>query len=139
MHDNGNADTLKELLKISAPDHTLSLDLQNASGNTALHWATLNGQLDAVKLLVEAGADVTVCNKAGHDALFAAEANDKTAVAEWLLKSAKGVASVIAGSRGGEAEVEAMASDEAQASDGMEKKEETVKEETMKEEEPKRP
>jgi len=65
LHDNGNADILKELLKISAADHTLSLDLQNASGNTALHWATLNGQLDAVKLLVEAGADVTVCNQAG--------------------------------------------------------------------------
>ena len=57
----------------------------NDAGNTALHWAALNGRLDCVKLLVESGADVTIINKAGHDAVFEAEINDKGDIVEWLL------------------------------------------------------
>lgn len=57
----------------------------NDSGNTPLHWAALNGRLDCVKLLVESGADVTIINKAGHDAVFEAEINDKKEVVDWLL------------------------------------------------------
>lgn len=38
-----------------------------------------------MKLLVEAGADVTIINKAGHDAVFEAEINDKGNVVDWLL------------------------------------------------------
>jgi ankyrin repeat protein len=33
----------------------------------------LNGHLEAVKLLIEAGGDITIFNKAGHDAVFEAE------------------------------------------------------------------
>lgn len=61
------------------------LNLTNASGNTPLHWASLNGHLDAVKLLIEAGGDITIFNKAGHDAVFEAEVNDKKDVVDWLL------------------------------------------------------
>lgn len=57
----------------------------NDAGNTPLHWAALNGRLDCVKLLVQSGADVTIINTAGHDAVFEAEINDKKEVVDWLL------------------------------------------------------
>lgn len=62
------------------------LNLQNRSGNTALHWAALNGHLEAVKILVASGANSSVRNKAGFDAVYEAEINSKEDVVEWLLK-----------------------------------------------------
>jgi hypothetical protein len=38
-----------------------------------------------VKILIQAGADVTIINRAGHDAVFEAEINDKGEVVDWLL------------------------------------------------------
>ena len=70
--------------KASTPASGL-INAVNDAGNTALHWAALNGHLECVKLLVQAGADVTIINKAGHDAVFEAEINDKGDVVEWLL------------------------------------------------------
>lgn len=46
---------------------------RNYSGNTALHWAALNTHLNCVKALVEAGADISIKNDAGLDAVFLAE------------------------------------------------------------------
>ena len=104
---------MKELLTLSSSSHALSLNLQNASGNTPLHWAALNGHLPAVQLLMEAGADPTVTNKAGKDALSEAEAAEKNEVAAWLITEAKGSQSVVgssleqdAGGVGGEGGVE---------------------------------
>jgi hypothetical protein len=57
----------------------------NEAGNTPLHWAALNGHLESVKLLIQNGADVTIINQAGHDAVFEAEINDKNEVVDWLL------------------------------------------------------
>lgn len=62
------------------------LNLQNGSGNTALHWAALNGHLEAVKILIAAGANSLVKNKAGHAAGYEAEINSKEDVVEWLFK-----------------------------------------------------
>lgn len=62
------------------------LNLQNLSGNTALHWAALNGHLEAVKILVASGANSSMRNKAGFDAVYEAEINTKGDVVEWLLK-----------------------------------------------------
>jgi len=45
----------------------------NNAGNTPLHWAALNTHLNCVKALVEAGADISAKNNAGHDAAFLAE------------------------------------------------------------------
>lgn len=39
-----------------------------------------------MKLLLEAGADPTITNQAGHDAVYEAELNDKREVVEWVLK-----------------------------------------------------
>jgi uncharacterized protein len=62
---------------------------QNQSGNTALHWAALNGHADAVLALLQHGADPSVLNVAGHDALFEAEVNERTKAAEVLLAEGK--------------------------------------------------
>ena len=62
------------------------LNAQNRSGNTALHWAALNGHLGSVKKLLEYGADPTITNHKGHDAVYEAELNDKKEVVEWVLK-----------------------------------------------------
>ena len=67
----------------SAPP--ILLNVANKSGNTALHWAALNGHLEAAKALVEAGADMGVKNLAGHDAAFEAEQAGKEEVAAWLI------------------------------------------------------
>jgi uncharacterized protein len=61
---------------------------RNSSGNTPLHWASLNGHLPVVKLLFEAGADPTILNDAGHDAIYEAETNGKDDVVGYLLTEA---------------------------------------------------
>jgi hypothetical protein len=82
----GSIDIIKLLFSTStekpAPEF---LDAVNESGNTPLHWAALNGHLESVKLLIQSGADVTIINRAGHDAVYEAEINDKNEVVDWLL------------------------------------------------------
>jgi hypothetical protein len=83
------ADVLKILLPPSSGKATEPapgpINAVNAAGNTSLHWAALNGHLECVKLLMQSGADITIFNSAGHDAVFEAELNDKKEVVEWLL------------------------------------------------------
>ena len=62
------------------------LNTQNKAGNTALHWAALNGHLESVKVLLEEGSDPTITNQKRHDAVYEAELNDKKEVVEWVLK-----------------------------------------------------
>ena len=92
------AETIQSLLKLltptanttnnpsstSSPIPTPLLNLSNSSHNTALHWAALNGHLDAVKILVAAGADMQLVNRAGRDARGEAEMGGKMEVVEWL-------------------------------------------------------
>ena len=65
------------------------VDRINQSGNTALHWAALNGHLEAAKLLVGAGASLDVKNKAGHGVVFEAAKAEKEVLVTWLLGAAK--------------------------------------------------
>jgi hypothetical protein len=58
----------------------------NDSGNTALHWAALNGQLPIVKALCAAGGDPFLKNNAQHDAFYEAEVNEQEEVIDYLLE-----------------------------------------------------
>lgn len=81
------------------------LNAQNKAGNTALHWAALNGHLEAVKVLLEEGSDPTITNQRGHDAVYEAELNDKREVVEWVLKEGgEGLEMGVAGGEEGEGE-----------------------------------
>jgi hypothetical protein len=73
-----------------APPNPLMLKVvnkQNKAGNTALHWAALNGKFDAVKMLFEHGADLTIKNERGRDAILEALLNDKNEIVEWAIKT----------------------------------------------------
>lgn len=67
---------------LDAAQRAAFVNHRNYSGNTSLHWAALNTHLECVKALVESGADVTVKNDAGHDAVFLAERAAWSASAE---------------------------------------------------------
>ncbi|RHZ49074.1 ankyrin repeat domain-containing protein [Aspergillus thermomutatus] len=159
---NGNAEILNYLLAtlsaqsashspLAAEQIAAVVNHRNHSGNTPLHWAALNTHLECVKALVESGADISIKNDAGLDAIFLAERTAWSAeeegkeaaeagageegpgemskgrqVVEWLLSSDKagdleGGVSVSAGV-GAEASASASASGAAEAMDVDEKK-----------------
>ena len=94
------------------------LNAQNKAGNTALHWAALNGHLEAVKVLLDEGSDPTITNQKGHDTVYEAELNDKKEVVEWVLK--EGGEGLEEGFGGESAETEADAMDEGNSSSMVE-------------------
>lgn len=60
-----------------------------------------------MKLLLAAGADPTIVNKAGHDAVYEAEVNGKDEVARFILEKGIGLERGVGGK--GEAEAEGKA------------------------------
>lgn len=73
---------LQKIASLDSNQRTAFVNHRNYSGNTPLHWAALNTHIECVKALVEAGADVTIKNDAGHDAVFLAERAAWSASAE---------------------------------------------------------
>ncbi|WEW56064.1 ankyrin repeat-containing protein [Emydomyces testavorans] len=83
---------IKEILKYllatirntttNTPRPSPLINHQNHSGNTPLHWAALNTHLECAKALVEAGADISAKNTAGHDAAFLAERSEWSTTGE---------------------------------------------------------
>ncbi|KNC79091.1 hypothetical protein SARC_08503 [Sphaeroforma arctica JP610] len=69
------------LAKCSTDD----VNIGNEAHNTALHWAAINGHIDVVKALVEAGGDPDIKNEAGHSATFEALNNNHEAVITFLI------------------------------------------------------
>ncbi|HEY9666579.1 MAG TPA: ankyrin repeat domain-containing protein, partial [Coleofasciculaceae cyanobacterium] len=59
----------------------------DSAGATALMWSAHRGYTEAVQLLLDAGADVTVKNRGGYTALMIAEFNGYPEVVQ-LLKVA---------------------------------------------------
>jgi uncharacterized protein len=104
---NGNVEVVEYLLSLLLPPDTNGTNAasadksapslvnhKNVSGNTPLHWAALNGHLSCVKALVAAGADASITNEAGHDAVYEAECSGTEGgkeVAQWILANCAGL------------------------------------------------
>lgn len=107
---------LLSLFESSKIERKAYINRQNQSGNTALHWSALNGHMEIVKFLLTNGADASILNCSGHDAVYEAEMNDKQDVAEFLLKEALGLEKAIGGdAEGKETEDEEMGEAESSA------------------------
>ncbi|MEQ1756946.1 MAG: ankyrin repeat domain-containing protein [Vicinamibacterales bacterium] len=74
---------VKALLK-SQP---AQVNVPQADGTTALHWATDHDDLATVELLVKAGANVKAANRYGVTPLYSAAVNGNAAMLEVLLKA----------------------------------------------------
>jgi len=126
---NANVLTCLEILKYLLPlllPNSAIINHPNAQSNTPLHWTALNHHLSCLQLLISAGADPSLVNKAGHDAVFEAEraisgdegkedekAEKGRKCVEWLLgcQQASGLERGVRGG-GGEGEAEAEAEGE---------------------------
>lgn len=80
---SGNVDLLRYLI-----DQSAYIDAQSPNRTTPLMMAARQDRIDAVRLLVEAGADPTPRNDAGRDAADYLAANDKPDEARWLRERA---------------------------------------------------
>ena len=67
LHEAAVSDNL-DMLKMLLAQDKIELDLQDDKGNTALMDAAANNKYDAVRLLVEAKADIDLRNRAGKTA-----------------------------------------------------------------------
>ncbi|KAK4534575.1 hypothetical protein CDCA_CDCA02G0600 [Cyanidium caldarium] len=88
----GDADGVASLTSDAMwPDATTRSHFVNAaeesSGNTALHMACANGHASIVQLLLERGADASVCNQRGNTALHWAAMNGQLACVQALLRA----------------------------------------------------
>jgi len=83
-------DTVRSLLKQKA-----DVNASHGDGATALHWAAYNDDLEMVKTLLAAGANVNATTREGViTPLFMACTNGNAAVIETLLKAGAGANSV---------------------------------------------
>lgn len=88
----GNPDMQKEavkLFKTAIKQNKDQVNLVDNEGNTALHFASLKGNDEVVKLLLGEGISPAVTNKAGETALAYAVQSGKTKVCEQLIKADK--------------------------------------------------
>ncbi len=63
------------------------VDLADASGRTALHWAAQNGEVGVASQLLLAGADTTLCDLDGLTALDIARSEGFSAVVDEILSA----------------------------------------------------
>ncbi|KAM7267235.1 hypothetical protein ACFE04_009401 [Oxalis oulophora] len=64
-----------EALRILIEEKSINIDYQDDNGFSAVMVAAMKGHVEAFKLLVYAGADVKLCNKAGETAITLSELN----------------------------------------------------------------
>ncbi|SCU81015.1 LAME_0B05336g1_1 [Lachancea meyersii CBS 8951] len=86
---NGHTAVIEYLASLveSSEERQKWVNARNATGNTALHWASLNGKLECVQLLCDKlGADPFVRNDFDHDAIFEAERNSHEDVETYYLQ-----------------------------------------------------
>ena len=65
----------------------VNVNVPEADGTTALHWAVRQDELELVDRLIKAGADVKAANRYGVTALYLACVNGSDAVIQRLLKA----------------------------------------------------
>ncbi len=82
LAEQGQVDALKQALATGADVNTRLND-----GSTALHWAVLHDQQEAVAALLEAGADPVALNRNGVSPLFLAVQNGNEHIVAALLKA----------------------------------------------------
>ena len=61
------------------------VNVADADGTTALHWASLHADVESVELLIGAGADANAANELGATPIWAASLSGSTAVVGRLL------------------------------------------------------
>lgn len=66
--------------------HGFNPDVRAKGGLTPLHLAVTNGQVECVRALVENGADVSVRDNQGQDAITKAEQRSKKRDSEAVVK-----------------------------------------------------
>ncbi|MDR1700878.1 MAG: ankyrin repeat domain-containing protein [Lachnoclostridium sp.] len=78
----------QELYEKTQNNHSFvfSRDLE---GNTLLHYATLEGNFDAVKRLMELGSCATICNEQGYTPLVNAVYCENTALLSYLIENSR--------------------------------------------------
>src|SRR5437867_372861 len=64
-----------------------NVNMSEADGTTALHWAVRRGDLDSIDALLQAGAQVSAATRYGVTPLYAACVNGNPAIIERLLKA----------------------------------------------------
>jgi ankyrin repeat protein len=101
---------------IALIDRGMDVNLSQADGATALHWAAHWDDLDVAARLIRAGAKVNTADDSGVTPLYLASANRNTAMVELLLKGGanprlarrSGVTPLMAAARTGEASLVRM-------------------------------
>ena len=66
--------------------HGFNPDVRAKGGITPLHLAVTNGQIDCVRALIENGADISVRDNQGQDAITKAEQRSKKRDSEAIIK-----------------------------------------------------
>src|SRR5262245_3362287 len=78
--NSGDKGTLRSLLQQGA-----NVNATEGDGSTALHWASYRDDLEAVDLLIRAGAKVNIANDLGVTPLWTACQNGSETMARRLL------------------------------------------------------
>ena len=76
-------------------DFKASVDLQDTDGDSALHVACGQGHAAIVRLLLDCGASLLLCNKRGNGCLEIAAKSGSSDVAMTIVKHKRLVATVI--------------------------------------------
>jgi palmitoyltransferase len=65
------------------------INLQSQSGYTSLHYAAFRGNIDVIKMLIENGATIDICNNEGLNVLHLAAQGNKTSVLIYFIEKYK--------------------------------------------------
>ena len=82
-----NTEILRQLLASHSTHH--NINAPSSRGETPLHLACLNGNLESAKLLVGSGADMKVRDRKGNSVLHLSAASGSIQLIRWINSSFK--------------------------------------------------